>query len=295
MKHNIISALAAVGIMIGATSCSDMLDTRSESQVAIDQVYDNYENAHKGIVGIYSSMFEERAYRNTLMGVMMSNTDAEINGSTKQDYSDGGKVDVAMYRFTPSMASEGFNQTDAANPWSRLYKSIELCNLAIKGIKDNADLNDSQMRYLLGEALTLRAFFYLDLVKIWGDVPARFEPVHNENLYASVSPRGEILDQLLEDLETADSLIPWSGLSETSTVQRVSKSFVKGLRARIALHAAGKALLAEGGTYGSIGYINDDATRRQELFRIAADETAAVIANGGYTLADSYETIFREQ
>jgi hypothetical protein len=36
---------------------------------------------------------------------------------------------------------------------------------------------------VLGEALTLRAVIYLDLVKGGGDVPARFEPITTETLY----------------------------------------------------------------------------------------------------------------
>ncbi len=41
------------------------------------------------------------------------------------------------------------------------------------------------MAQLLGEALTLRAVIYLDLVKAWGDVPARFEPITTETLLTS--------------------------------------------------------------------------------------------------------------
>ncbi len=32
-------------------------------------------------------------------------------------------------------------------------------------------LPGTQLGYLLGEALTLRAIYYADLVKAWGDVP----------------------------------------------------------------------------------------------------------------------------
>ncbi|MEG1585256.1 MAG: RagB/SusD family nutrient uptake outer membrane protein [Bacteroidales bacterium] len=294
MNRKIFYAFAAVSLLIGASSCSDMLDTRSESQVESDKVFDNVENAQKAITGIYNSMMEERAYRNTLVGVMMSNTDAELNSGTKQNSSDGGMLDVAMYRFSAAMSNNGFNQSNASDPWSRLYKSIELCNQAIKGIRTYGDLKNPEMNYLLGEALTLRAFFYQDLIKIWGDVPARFEPVTNQTIYLGVSSRAEIYDRILADLETAATLVPWSGTESTKTVQRVSKGFVKGLRARIALHAAGKALLPKS-TYGEIGYIFEEEAKRLELYRIAADETEEVINSGTYKLADAYEHIFMDQ
>lgn len=294
MNRKIFYAFAAASLIIGASSCSDMLDTRSESQVESDKVFDNVENAQKAIVGIYNSMLEERAYRNTLVGVMMSNTDAELNSGTKQNTSDGGMLDVAMYRFSPAMSNNGFNQSNASDPWSRLYKSVELCNQAIRGIRTYGDLNDPEMSYLLGEALTMRAFFYHDLIKIWGDVPARFEPVSNQTIYLGVSPRAGIYDRILADLETAATLVPWGGTEATKTVQRVSKGFVKGLRARIALHAAGKALLPKG-TFGEVGYIFEEEAKRQELYRIAADETEEIINSGYYQLASRYEQIFIDQ
>ena len=39
------------------------------------------------------------------------------------------------------------------------------------------------MAHLLGESLTMRAMFYYDLIKAWGDVPARFEPVTQATIY----------------------------------------------------------------------------------------------------------------
>ena len=36
------------------------------------------------------------------------------------------------------------------------------------------------MAYLLGEALTLRAVMYYDLIRAWGDVPFRTEPISDD-------------------------------------------------------------------------------------------------------------------
>ena len=66
--------------------------------------------------------------------------------------------------------------------YAMMYTGIERANLCIRGLRNFGDIeNNEDMAYLLGEALTLRAVYYADLIKSWGDVPARFEPTTPEN------------------------------------------------------------------------------------------------------------------
>ena len=100
----------------------------------------------------------------------------------------------------------------------------------------HADLSDAKNKQLLGEALTLRALQYVDLINMWGDVPARFEPVNSENMYAERSDRDVIYKQIIADLQEAQDLCAWPNeLEATQTVERVNKAFVKGLLARVCM------------------------------------------------------------
>ena len=130
------------------------------------------------------------------------------------------------------------------NAYAKFYEGIERANLAIEGIRQYGDIeNNPNMAHLLGEALTLRAVIYNDLIKAWGDVPARFEPNTAENLYKPRTNKDVIYKQLLADLKEAEDYCYWPNENGiTSTTERVSKSFVKGLRARIALYAGGYGL-----------------------------------------------------
>lgn len=70
------------------------------------------------------------------------------------------------------------SSTRAAASSPLAYTAIENANLAIAGLRKYGNVeNNAGMRYLLGEALVLRALYYHDLVKAWGDVPARFQPI----------------------------------------------------------------------------------------------------------------------
>ena len=286
--------MAAFALLFGATSCSDVLDTTSSSQLEAPEIFNDPATAEGAIIGVYHSMFENRAYRNTLVGIMFTNTDAEINRSTKADATSTMAL-VAMYKFTPGLKDNGFNDSNAGDPWSRIYKCIELCNQSIVGLRQYGDQNNSLSNYLLGEALTLRAFFYNDLTRIWGDVPARFAPVDNNTLFMGKTYRGDIYEQILADLEEAETLVPWAGeISQTNSVERVNKEFVLGLKARIALMAAGKSLIADNGA-GKIDYVFEDEAKRDALYKIALDATEEIISNTKMQISSSYQSIFKDQ
>ena len=62
------------------------------------------------------------------------------------------------------------NVTTGTDLWAKIYAAIERANLAIEGLRENADLTDANMKQLLGEALTLRALHYVDLINMWHQV-----------------------------------------------------------------------------------------------------------------------------
>ena len=113
--------MASFALRVGATSCSDVLDTTSSSQLEAPEIFNDPATAEGAIIGVYHSRFENRAYRNTLVGIMFTNTDAEINRSTKADATSTVAL-VAMYKFTPGLKDNGCNDSNAGDPWSRIYK-----------------------------------------------------------------------------------------------------------------------------------------------------------------------------
>ena len=60
------------------------------------------------------------------------------------------------------------NTSTGTDLWAKIYATIERANLAIEGLREYADLTNANMKQLLGEALTLRALHYIDLINMWG-------------------------------------------------------------------------------------------------------------------------------
>ena len=176
------------------------------------------------------------------------------------------------------------------NAYAKFYEGIERANLAISGIRQYGDYkNNADMRHLLGEVLTLRAVIYNDLLKAWGDVPARFEHVTAATMYLPRTNRDVIYKQLLADLLEAEDYCYWANENAiTKTTERVNKDFVKGLRARLALYAGGYGLRGDGYRLSK-----DPDLAPAKMYEIARKECEEVIAHGSSNLGTFMENFLK--
>jgi hypothetical protein len=164
------------------------------------------------------------------------------------------------------------------NAWAKFYEGIERANLAIRGLKTYGNVEqNAELAQLLGEMLTLRAVVYNDLLKGWGDVPARFEPVNAETVYLERADKDVIYKQLLADLEEASKYLGWPNENRmTQSTERVNKAFAKGLRARLALAAGGYSQRRD----GTIRRSSDPDLAPEKMYAIAKQECLDVINSG---------------
>lgn len=271
MKRYIYISLFSVSLIGLVSSCD--LEAPSKSSMDSSVIFSTPSLAEGAVMGIHQSFGETNSYRGRYLPYYGLNSDVEwINGMDPTKMPDAGKYDLCTYASTATNTQ--MNTTN--NAYAKFYEGIERANQAIVGLRAYGDVeNNSTMAQLLGEALTLRAVLYLDLVKGWGDVPARFEPITTETMYVGRSDRDIIYKQLLSDLEEASTLVAWPNeTSVTKSVERVNKAFTKGLRARVALYAGGYSQRADG-----IRLSNDPELSREAMYTIARDECLEVIAH----------------
>ena len=281
----IVSALLA-GFM---TSC---LDTDSPSAMYDKEVFSSSTTAEQAIAGIYEVFGEQNAYRTRLLGGWVGlNTDIEYCTKTPISYANYSMDKVGHSDLTPK----------DKNPWAYLTSIIERTNLCVSGIEQYGDTTgltqeSKKLRYLLGEALTLRAFAYYEMTKLWGDVPYSFEPVDlkdQSSIYKPQTDRSVIFAKLRQDLKYAAQLMPWSAQCPDGAKNftgRPSKAFALGLLARIDMIYAGKALRPDGKTNN----YNDDLALQKELFDEAAWACAQIIAEEDSKLQPKFEDVFKK-
>ncbi|MFN3754685.1 RagB/SusD family nutrient uptake outer membrane protein [Flavobacterium sp.] len=282
--------LIIAGILISGlfSSCNDFdesLEVPSVSTLDDSVIFSNAGLAKGAVDGIKISFGETNSYRGRFLPWYGLNTDSEWYNSSESTNSDS--PDLCVYDAKPNNTQ----MNTANNAWAMMYQGIERANICIRGLRTYGNPTASnEMGYLLGEALTLRAVYYADLLKAWGDVPARFEPISSTTLYLPKTNRDVIYKQLIQDLGEAATLVPWpNGNSATSTVEGINKAFVKGLRARLAMAASGFQQYPDG-----IRRSNDPELSVANMYALAFNECVEIIQSGSAYLEPSFETFWRK-
>ncbi len=275
-----------IGILIAGvfSSCEDYLDAPAKSTLDESIIFSQPDLAQGAVDGIKVPFGETNSYRGRFIPWYGMNTDVEWYNSSQNA---GDNADLAVYNVKPNNA----NMNTTNNAWAKMYEGIERANICIRGLRLYGNPEPgTELGYLLGEALTLRAVYYADLLKTWGDVVARFEPISTETIYLPKTSREEIYKQLIADLEEASGLVPWpNATSATTTVERVNKAFVKGLRARLALAASGFQQYPDG-----VRRSNDPDLSVEKMYQLAYQECMDVINSGSAKLDPSFEDLWRK-
>jgi len=283
MKNYIKLSILSLSL-VGLASCD--MDAPSISTLDESSVFATYSLAESEVMSIHVSFGETNSYRGRYLPYYGVNSDVEWGNAPS--YADRVSDKQSLWNYSTLAANGQMNTNN--NAYAKFYEGIERANLAIKGIRQYGNIeNNPDMRHLLGEALTLRAVIYNDLIKGWGDVPARFEPITSENLYLPRTNRDQIYKQLLADLEEAEDYCYWANENAiTKSTERVSKDFVKGLRARLALYAGGYGLRGDG-----FRRSKDADLAPEKMYQIAKEECEEVIEHGSSKLGTFKENFVK--
>jgi starch-binding outer membrane protein, SusD/RagB family len=280
IKRNIF--LQAFVLLFGLSSCTDFLEQTSKSEYEVDYVFSLPSYTESAINGIYSLMTMDELYSSRLSLMYSVNSDIEVVGADASSYNTATNRGISNYFATPTWSGH-LDKT-----WTALYKGIERANLAIAEIPKSPAYADvetqKQMQSYLGEALTLRALYYFELVRHWGDVPFKLVPTNSDgsNFFPAVEDRDVIMEHLLNDLDVASNYLSWG-----ATPERVNKGFALGLKARIALWRGGYSIRRTN------GYPTERGSDYREYYQIARDACYKVISEGPHKLNPSYVNIFK--
>ena len=285
--------------VISMSSCSDFLDQKSPSELETTDVYNSTYYTELRVNKIYGGLTQDRTYSQDLAIVWNLNSDIELVDGLGDDATNTTSERGNMnYNASPAWSK-------ISGVWDAIYGVIEDANDVVAGVRNsnlltNGSTSEQQaMKRYLGEALTLRAMCYLDLVRFFGDVPFKTEPSKSDlsNAYLSKTDRDEILDQLLVDLEEAVEMLPWADEVGGYTTERITKGYAHGLLAQIAMTRAGYAIREkakegyETASYSDATYPTQRpaADVRTDLYARALKHLSAIINNGTHRLNPSFE------
>lgn len=268
MKNKIYQAFTATAVllaMIAAGGCKKFTDLQPVSEYSVEQTFSSVTNAFAALMGAYGELQGDNGYGSRISLYWQNDTDeAVVTGNI-----DNNQRGIGRYQMLTS-------NPQITNPFNQLYEGIEKANLCIEQIPQmkqytsgTAD-EQTQLKRMYGEALTLRAQYYHELIRNFGDVPATFIPAYKlKDLFIPQADRDSTYDKLLADLETAITLLPWR-TDAGSYNERITKGAAKGLRARIALARGGYALRKDGAIKRKDDYLSFYQIAKKECEEIMA-------------------------
>jgi hypothetical protein len=118
--------------------------------------------------------------------------------------------------------------------WMTSYQAVNRLNQLIYSLeKSEKDWATKYVDY----ARVYRAYIYLNMINLWGDVPLVIVPPSVDNLYFSRTPQSETLSFIISELENV-----YPNLPEKSLLPGCSKYFAKSIQARAYLHGTDYSL-----------------------------------------------------
>lgn len=213
--------------LFGATGCSDFLDESDPSNFTEENYFTQPAHARSSVNAIYTPLREPMnsgfgggAWMMPEFGTGLAGTDL------------GQAVNSYFIKDLRNTSDNGYGQTY----WTQYYKGIAGANLSLAKIP-GIPMDAAEMKKVLGEAYFLRAFYYFQLVQMFGNIPLVTEPVNlqSDQLRPSAATPEAIYNQIVEDLKAAEV----SGLPMTENSGKVTLGAVKSLLAKVYLTMAG--------------------------------------------------------
>ena len=246
--------------------CNKFLNTQPQNVTAESNFYTTATQLNNALTGVYDILASANVYGDNIWDVFSVATDESYY--TVSTTTSG----VQLMNFTSSESS-------IASTWADLYNGINRANLVLENI--NKPVMDSTSRATIqGQALFLRAYYYILLVSNWGDVPLKLHSTISPDSISSARIDSKIIyNQIVNDMTAADSLVQPATFYGFGG--RVSQTTVEGILARVCLYRAG--LYTAG--FSSI----DD---RSIWFAQSLYWSSKVINSGIHSLNSSYSQIF---
>ncbi|MEQ9441462.1 MAG: RagB/SusD family nutrient uptake outer membrane protein [Cyclobacteriaceae bacterium] len=243
--------------------CDDILEKEPLALISTDNAYVTESDAARAVTAAYHPLQANNwccgAWGNSgFMHWVLANVasdDTEKGGESGSDQ---------LYAQQVSLFNIPADNDATRFAWSSQYIGIRRANLVLDNIPDIEMDEDLKARYL-AEAKFLRAWYYINLVKTFGDIPLVLTS-EIEAYDLTRTPRQQIYDQIIKDLQEAEAVLPAASEYADDDRGRATKGAAQAYLGKVYL------------------YLNDFVNAEQWF--------AQVINSGDYSLHPDYYTMF---
>jgi hypothetical protein len=275
MKKYIFLLLLAVCI-----SCTDALDRAPSGNLTLEEIYQDPEQVEALLATCYSKLPSKGCwgwiYVNPYVACSDDGWDSGdgVDGYMSRDVYEDRHFNPSTYHALFHFFAEGGSGNLSPNEgvWPLYFTQIHLCNQFIENADNMAFNPTNPKEKLVAEAHVLRAFYYMELVKIYGALPIFDKTLAPDADYSTLkrSPVSEVADFIVSDCEFAlqSGKLPWRQQSEDEAI-RATNALCWALKITARLFAA-----------SPLHNTANDASLWTAAYQAAKEGVTALKANG---------------
>ncbi|MBQ8128087.1 MAG: RagB/SusD family nutrient uptake outer membrane protein [Prevotella sp.] len=187
--------MCAVALLGGLTSCSDFLEIKSQSEIVLEDFWNEKADVDNIVAGCYSALQDDGVMRRMMVwGEFRSE-----NVMAGQNINDDINLENVL--------KESITAMNAYTTWDGFYNVINRCNTVIKYAPQVAQRDpgytQSELQATIAEVSALRDLCFFYLIRTFRDVPYSTEAFTDDDqkMDLPATPFNAVLDSLIQDLE----------------------------------------------------------------------------------------------
>ena len=261
-KHIIFGLLAGAAVL---TSCDDFLD---DNRYPLDTLIDNpaYWTSKVNVQSQVNMLYNNFSGYGSGQSWVNDFYYKSLSDDQCSHIESGSGMVFARWNYQYA------NVTNSV--WDASYVEVRRCNFII----NNCNLIDPKdNNNFIGQARLIRAMQYYELVRALGDVPLVKDVlgVDSPELYGPRTPRNEVMDFVLEDLNFAVA-----NISKQSGKLEFCKDMANAMKSEICLYEASFAR-----------YHQKDEERAKKFYGEVVNACNAIMEQG-YSICDDYQSLY---
>lgn len=193
-----IALLAGLG-MAGLTSCNKQLDLAPISSISDDNYWKTPDQFDAFVTALHTR-FRSHIGNFLYLGELRAGNFGNDPGTTASFTGEASQGLERMWMHNLDMDNPGVGN------FGGFYDQINQLNLLINKIGSSTVISDANKNYYLGIAHGMRAFYYFQLYRTWGNVVIQTDATFDidiANLAKKASPAAEVMALIKADLETS--------------------------------------------------------------------------------------------
>ncbi|MFZ4542897.1 MAG: RagB/SusD family nutrient uptake outer membrane protein [Saprospiraceae bacterium] len=152
------------------------------------------------------------------------------------------------------VAWDAFTLTPTLGPqsglWNKYYSGIYRCNLILNKIEEVKNLDAVFKARTIAELKFLRAYYYFDLIRFFGNIPLITTSISADDIYKQKQvPAAQVYAQIEKDLKDAVATVELPETVTSAELGRATKGAAKALLGKVILYQNQDSRMAEAATY----------------------------------------------